>query len=49
MRGQAVVSVPVNLSEGNHTLTLTAVDDHIIYDQWMADFQPDRKFFVFPP
>ena len=48
MRGQAVVSIPVELTEGAHTLTLTAVDDHILFDQWMVDFKPERKFYLFP-
>ena len=47
-RGQAVVSLPVELSAGAHTLTLTAVDDHILFDQWMVDFKPDRRFYLFP-
>ena len=48
MRGQAVVTIPVELTEGVHTLTLTAVDDHILFDQWMVDFQPARKYYLFP-
>ena len=48
MRGQAVVTVPVELTAGAHTLTLAAVDDHIIFDQWMADFKPARRFYLFP-
>ena len=48
MRGQAVVTVPVELAAGAHTLTLAAVDDHIIFDQWMADFKPARRFYLFP-
>jgi len=48
MRGQAVVTVPVELGAGAHTLTLSAVDDHIIFDQWMADFKPARRFYLFP-
>jgi hypothetical protein len=48
MRGQAIVSIPIELSEGAHTLTLSAVDDHILFDQWMVDFQPARKFYLFP-
>lgn len=48
MRGQAVVAVPVELGAGAHTLTLSAVDDHIIFDQWMADFKPARRFYLFP-
>lgn len=48
MRGQAVVTLPVELAAGPHALTLAAVDDHIIFDQWMVDFVPDRRFYVFP-
>ena len=48
MRGQRVVDVPVRISEGSHTLRLTAEDDHIIFDQWMLDFKPGRKFYIFP-
>ena len=48
MRGQAVVSLPVKLSAGAHTLTLSALDDHIVFDQWMIDKYPDRKFYLFP-
>ena len=47
-RGQAVVTFPCELPEGAHTLTLTAVDDHIIFDQWMVDYRPNRKFYLFP-
>ena len=48
MRGQAVVTLPVELGAGAHSLTLTAVDDHILFDQWMVDFRPDRRFYLFP-
>jgi len=48
MRGQAVVTLPVRLDAGTHTLTLSALDDHILFDQWMVDFQPDRQFYLFP-
>lgn len=48
MRGQAVVELPLELAEGAHTLTLAALDDHIIFDQWMVDYKPGRKFYVFP-
>lgn len=47
-RGQAVAVFPVELAAGSHTLTLSALDDHIIFDQWMVDFQPERKFYLFP-
>ena len=47
-RGQAVVTVPVELAAGSHTLTLAATDDHILFDQWMVDFKPERRFYLFP-
>ncbi|MBR1449766.1 MAG: glycosyl hydrolase 115 family protein [Prevotella sp.] len=48
LRGQALKQTPVTLSKGSHTLTIRALDDHIIVDQWMLDFQTDRKFYVIP-
>jgi len=41
-----VVGVAVEMLQD--TLTLSAVDDHIIFDQWMADFKPARRFYLFP-
>jgi thiol:disulfide interchange protein DsbD len=34
--------------KGKHTLKIKALDDHIIFDQWMLDFKKDRKFYVIP-
>jgi len=48
MRGQALRTLDVSLSPGKHTITITALDDHIIIDQWMLDTQKNRKFYVFP-
>ena len=48
LRGQAIREASVNLSQGRHILEIQAVDDHIIFDQWMLDFQSDRQFYVFP-
>ena len=48
LRGQALKKTPVNISVGRHTLKVKALDDHIIIDQWMLDFKPDRKFYVLP-
>ena len=48
MRGQRVVEIPLEISAGEHTLSLAAVDDHIVFDQWMLDFKPDRRFYLFP-
>lgn len=48
LRGQALRTTDVTLGAGNHTLTITALDDHILLDQWMVDFRKERKFYVFP-
>jgi hypothetical protein len=48
LRGQALRNVGIRLSKGRHTLTITAIDDHVVVDQWMIDFHRDRKFYVFP-
>lgn len=48
LRGQAVRELPIDLSEGDHTLTIAAIDSHIVADQWMIDYKPDRKFYLFP-
>ena len=48
LRGQALRTLDIDLSQGEHTLTVTAVDNHIIMDQWMIDYRKDRRFYVFP-
>lgn len=48
MRGQAVRELALELAEGDHTLTITALDNHILADQWMIDYKPGRKFYLFP-
>ncbi|MBQ9356357.1 MAG: glycosyl hydrolase 115 family protein [Prevotella sp.] len=48
LRGQALKKNTVNLGPGQHTLKVKALDDHIILDQWMIDFKPNRKFYVIP-
>ena len=48
LRGQALTKTPVRLTKGTHTLSIKALDDHIIADQWMIDFCPDREFYVIP-
>ncbi len=49
LRGQAVKTLPLpHLKGGTHTLTIKALDPHIIVDQWMIDFATDRKFYLFP-
>lgn len=48
LRGQALRLLPTNIKAGSHTMTIKALDDHIVFDQWMLDFRPQRKFYVFP-
>ena len=48
LRGQALNATPVRLTEGPHALTIKALDDHIIVDQWMIDYCKDRQFYVIP-
>ncbi len=49
LRGQAVRVMQIdNLPVGEHTLTIKALDNHIIVDQWMIDYKPARKFYLFP-
>lgn len=48
LRGQAVRQLELDLTKGNHTFTIKALDDHILIDQWMVDYKTDRKFYLFP-
>ncbi len=48
LRGQALKQTPVTVKAGKHTLRIKALDDHIIIDQWMLDFQKNRQFYVIP-
>ena len=34
LRGQALREQQVHLSAGQHTLTIRALDAHIVFDQW---------------
>lgn len=49
MRGQAVrkSSLPA-LAPGHHTLTIKALDNHIILDQWCVDPNPSRNHYLLP-
>lgn len=35
LRGQALRRLSVRLTGGTHTLTIKALDDHVVVDQWM--------------
>lgn len=49
LRGQAVRELPLKgLEAGRHTLTLHALDPHIVLDQWMVDSKVSRRFYLFP-
>ncbi len=48
MRGQARKETKHTLKKGRHTLTITALDKHVVIDQWILDFKKDRKFYLFP-
>lgn len=48
LRGQARRQQKVNLAKGSHTLTIKALDDHILVDQWMIDANANRKFYLIP-
>ena len=48
LRGQVLTKTAIHLSKGPHKLFIKALDDHIIVDQWMIDFCPDRQFYVIP-
>ena len=48
LRGQSLRATPVRVSKGKHTLIIKALDDHLIADQWMLDFQADRHFYIIP-
>ncbi len=49
LRGQAVRELKLaGLSAGKHTLVIKALDNHILLDQWMVDYDLNRKFYLFP-
>lgn len=48
LRGQSVITLPVSLSSGSHTLSIKALSDHVILDQWMIDKDTDRQFYIMP-
>lgn len=45
---EALKHTNVYLSKGKHQLKITALDNHIIVDQWMVDFATGRHFYVIP-
>lgn len=47
-RGQTLRNFYVTLPSGNHSLEITALDEGIILDQWIIDFDVDREYYVIP-
>ncbi len=49
LRGQAVRDLKVKgLKAGKHTLVIKALDNHVVIDQWMLDYDENRQFYLFP-
>ena len=48
LRCQALKQTAVKLTKGHHTLKINALDNHIIADQWMIDFNANRHFYTIP-
>lgn len=49
LRGQAVRELKLTgLRQGKHTLSIRALDDHVVVDQWMIDWNMERKSYLFP-
>lgn len=48
MRNQALIRVPLKWTPGHHSISLTAMDSHVVLDQIMVDSNPQRKFYVIP-
>ena len=47
-RGQTRKSFYTTLTRGNHTVEIKALDNHIILDQWILDFDVDREYYMIP-
>lgn len=48
LRAQTLRNMPVTLKRGRHSITIKALDNHVVLDQWMLDFDSSRKFYLFP-
>ncbi len=48
LRQQSIRTTEAMMTKGRHTITITAIDDHIILDQWMLDYKSNRQFYLFP-
>lgn len=48
LRNQARIKTIHDWTSGNHTITITALDNHVILDQIMLDSKNNRNFYVIP-
>ena len=49
LRGQALRTMELpQLAPGEHTVTITAIDPHIVIDQWIIDHNLNRKYYIIP-
>ena len=48
LRGQALNKTPIRLTKGRHRLSITALDHHIIADQWMIWQGGERQAYLIP-
>ena len=49
LRGQSLRQTDILLTKGQHTLTIQALDDHVIADQWLIDYNATRRFYLMTP
>ena len=47
-RGQTLKSFYVTLPGGTHNVTIKALDDNVMIDQWVLDYDVDREYYIFP-
>ena len=48
LRGQAIRNTNHSIKKGKQSITITALDNHVLIDQLMIDLKPNRKFYVYP-
>lgn len=49
LRGQTLKETQLNIeAPGKHIIRIKALDDHVVIDQLMLDFEKNRKFYQFP-
>ena len=48
LRGQAMRELQLYVGMGTHTLEIEALDEGIVVDQWLLDYNLKRQFYRFP-